>query len=91
MSGFLEGQTKRKDLPVKRFGYILSALFVIASNVSLYNNWMLTPWLFLVTMYLLTGSLWAPALIRPFYKLFGKYLVPAAEEHEKADDDSNHQ
>ena len=89
MSGFLEGQARRKDIPVKRFGYILSALFVIASNVSLYNNCMLTPWLFLVTMYLLTGSLWAPVLIRPFYKLFGKYLVPAAEEETKPDDNSN--
>lgn len=84
MSGFLNGVTSGKDLPVKRFGYLLSALLVVLSNIGLVEAWPATPWLFLITMYFLTGSLWIPALIRPFYKLIGRHIIkPLKEEQDK--------
>ncbi len=75
MNVFLQGATTRQNLPVKRFGYILSAVFLVLSNVAYVLDWQATPYLFLFTLYLLTGSLWIPALIRPFYRWFGKYLI----------------
>ena len=75
MSHFLEGTTTRQNQPVKRFGYLLSAIFLILANLSLIFKWPATPWLFIITMYLLTGSLWIPLLIKPLYIIFGKYVV----------------
>ncbi len=88
MSHFLEGKTTRENQPVKRFGYLFSAIFLVLANIGLISNWGSTPLLFLVTMYLLTGSLWIPGLVRPLYKLFGKYIVKPVENDEKKADDS---
>lgn len=66
---------KMEILSVKRFGYVISAVLLLLSNISLFNKWPATPIIFLVTMYFLTGSLWIPAIIKPFYRLFGKYLI----------------
>ena len=69
MTGFIEGKTTKENMPIKRFGYLLSAAFIIISTISMANNWIVTPWLFIITMYFLTGSLWIPVLIKPFYLL----------------------
>lgn len=75
-------------LYIKRFGYVISALFIVVSNISLIKNWPATPWLFLVTMYLLTGALWAPSLIKPFYNLFGKNLFKGSDDEDDSSKDS---
>lgn len=85
MSGFLEGRTTKENLPIKRFGYLISAIFLIFSVISLIKNWSITPLLFLLTMYLLTGSLWIPSLIKPFYNIFGKYIVRPNGDEDKSD------
>lgn len=68
---------KRKSeiLSIKRFGYVISTVFLILSNISLINEWSATPIIFIITMYFLTGALWGPALIKPFYYLFSKYII----------------
>jgi hypothetical protein len=63
---------QQEILNIKRFGYIISALLIIVSNISLIDQWPVAPLLFLITMYFLTGALWIPGLIKPFYKLFVK-------------------
>ena len=70
MSDFLQGKPTQENRAVKHFGYILSALFLSATGIASLGHSSLTPWLFLITMYLLTGSLWLPVLIKPFYKGF---------------------
>jgi hypothetical protein len=72
MTGFIEGKTTKENMPIKRVGYLISALCVVISTISMLNNWIITPWLFLITMYFLTGSLWIPVLIKPFYILVMK-------------------
>jgi len=62
-------------LKIKRFGYVISAIMLIISNVALINNWQLTPIIFIITMYFLTGSLWGLVLIKPFYSFFDKYFL----------------
>ena len=86
MSGFLQGRTTKENLPVKRFGYLLSGILVIITVVSMMLKWAITPLIFLITMYFLTGALWIPLLIKPFYRLFGKYLVKPEEGEEKPTD-----
>ena len=86
MSGFIEGKATKENLPVKRFGYLISAIFIILSTLSMMNNWLATPWLFLVTMYFLTGSLWIPILIKPFYLLWCKLGI--VKKKSKKDDNS---
>ena len=78
----MDNPKKNETLAVKRFGYIISTFFLILANISLVNLWALTPILFIVTMYLLTGALWGPALIRPIYNLFGKYIIKPSEGSE---------
>ena len=68
----MNAKQKEEVLNTKRFGYVISAIFVIISNISLINNWVATPILFLITMYFLTGALWVPFLIKPVYQFFGK-------------------
>ena len=68
----MNAKQKEEILYTKRFGYVISAIGVIISNISLINNWPITPVLFLITMYFLTGALWAPFLIKPIYQFFGK-------------------
>lgn len=75
MTGFIEGKTTKENLPVKRFGYLISAVLIIIVLISMMNNWMATPWLFLAAMYFLTGSLWIPVLIKPFYLLIVKLFM----------------
>ncbi len=76
-----------KDLAVKRFGYLLSLAFMFLANVGIVNEWPSTPLWFLVTMYLLLGSLWIPGLIRPLYNWFGRYIIkPDASDKEPSDD-----
>lgn len=86
MTGFIEGKTTEKNLSVKHFGYVVSAILVIVSTVSMMNNWIVTPWLFLITMYFLTGSLWIPVLIRPFYLLWSKLRI--VKKQSKKEDNS---
>ena len=90
MSSLIEGKTNKANISVKRFGYLLSAVFLVGANISLINEWPVTPWLFLILLYLLTGSLWIPSLIKPFYMLFGKYIIkPEKEIDEKLDTSFN--
>jgi len=79
----MSAQQKQETLNIKRFGYVISAIFVIISNISLINKWPVTPILFLVTMYFLTGALWAPSIIKSIYVFFGRPLS------KRADDDQN--
>jgi len=85
VSPFLEGKTTKENLPVKRFGYLISALFLVTAVIGMINMWSVTPLLFLITLYLLTGSLWIPALVRPLYRLFGKYIVKPDEDDQDSD------
>ncbi|MBD3225538.1 MAG: hypothetical protein GF313_12485 [Caldithrix sp.] len=80
MNPFLTGKTSKSRLPVKRFGYLLGAFFLILANIALYFDSGWAPILLLITMYFLTGGLWIPALINPFYKLFGKYIIPPVKD-----------
>ena len=88
MTPFLEGKSTRENIPVKRFGYLVSAIFLVLANIGLISNWSATPILFLITMYFLTGSLWITALVRPFYKLVGKYIVKPSEHTRDGEDSS---
>ena len=65
---------KNEELNIKRFGYVISALLLIFSHVALISKWPVTPFLFLLTMYFLTGSLWTPVLVKPFYLLLLKVI-----------------
>ena len=85
MDSFIQGKATRENIHIRRFGYLISAVFLIITGISGMARWPATPWLFLVTMYLLTGSLWIPALIKPFYRLFGKYIIK--QEEQSADKD----
>jgi len=76
----MNDKQKEEILYIKRFGYVISAIFIILSNISLINNWTITPLLFLITMYFLTAALWAPLLIKPFYKLFGKPFINNSDD-----------
>lgn len=89
MSDFSEVQTGRETLALKRFGYLLSAVSLVVSVISQVNGWKATPFLFLLTMYLVTGSLWMPVLIKPLYRLFGKYIVPANDPGKESDQSHN--
>ncbi len=80
MTGFLQGDITAANKPIKRFGYLISSVFLLLTVGAMLAQSAAVVWFFLITMYLLTGSLWAPLLIRPLYHLFGKYLVPAAKE-----------
>ncbi len=71
------------DLAVRRFGYLLSLIAMIIANIGIVNEWPGTPLWFLLTMYLLLGSVWIPRLIRPFYNWFGHYIVKPDEQSEK--------
>ncbi len=74
---------------IQRFGYIISALFMLATGVGVLLRWVYSPLVFLLTMYLLTGSLWAPQLIRPLYDRFGrKWIPPGLGDEKKSVDDS---
>ncbi len=81
-------QKKNEILAIKRFGYVISTILLILSNIALINEWHSTPFIFIITMYFLTGSLWGSAIIKPFYTLFGKYLVkPTDSSNSKGDRD----
>jgi uncharacterized membrane protein len=70
MDSIIQGKVTEKNRAVKRFGYILSLIFIIIANIGLVLNWRFTGWLYLITMYVLTGSLWAPKLIFPFFWIY---------------------
>jgi len=90
MNGFLEGKTTASNLAVKQFGYLLSALFLLISVTGMVLEWLYTPWLALITMYFLTGSLWIPSLIKPFYTIIGRYIIkPDSNKNEHIDDSDN--
>ncbi len=72
-----------KYLAVKRFGYLLSAIFLILTNIGLVAKWSLMPLFFLITMYCLTASLWFPVLIKPLYQVIGKYIIKPTETDRK--------
>jgi len=61
---------------IQRFVYVISAVFMLATGATVLMRWVYSPLLFLLTMYLLTGSLWAPQLIRPLYDRFGRKWIP---------------
>jgi hypothetical protein len=64
-----------EEIKIKRFGYIISAVLLVLSNIALLNEWNTTPIIFLVTMYFLTGTLWVLSLIKPFYVLCDTYIL----------------
>jgi hypothetical protein len=64
------GAGKKNKMQLKQFGYIISAIIIILTVISEYSGWTSTPWLYILCLYFLTGSLWITALIRPFYSLF---------------------
>ncbi len=68
----IQGKTTDENRPVKRFGYVVSLIFIVLSNVGLVLNWWITGWLYLITMFFLTGSLWVPQMLNPIYKLYLK-------------------
>jgi hypothetical protein len=82
-----EQKPEDKDIHVKRFGYVVSAILLVISNIALVNESAYTPILFILTMYFLTGSLWGPGLIRVFYNLFGKQLFKDESGQPKSDTD----
>ncbi len=51
----------------------------------------LLPLLFIAAMYFIGGSLWVPALIKPFYKWFGRFLVPAENNADPPTEISTHE
>ena len=77
---------KKEILYIKRFGYVISAILIIITNISLIAQWSATPILFLITMYFLTGALWIPALIRPFYNVFIKNYITKRENGKNPED-----
>ncbi len=70
----MDPKQKENNLNIKRFGYIISAVLLVLSNLGIVFEWAFTPIIFIFTMYFLTASLWAPRLIRVFYNSFGKYI-----------------
>jgi len=80
----MNAKQKEEILYTKRFGYVISAIGVIISNISLINNWPITPVLFLITMYFLTGALWAPFLIKPIYQFFGKPFSKRSDDNQSS-------
>lgn len=70
MNPILQGKKTEGNRNLKNTGYILSAIGLILTNLGLYFEWQFTPIWLILTMYFLTGSLWIPALIKPFYKIF---------------------
>ncbi len=84
----MDDPKKIKTISVKRFGYVVSVILLLLSNISLIIKWPATPIIFLITMYFLTGALWAPAIIKPFYRLFQKYIYkPTDSSKTKIDKD----
>ncbi len=87
---FWKVQISKENLPIKRFGYLISAIIMIIAVIAYINKWPSTPLWALITFYLLTGSLWVPVLIKPLYNLIGplqKYFIFDDEnEKEKGDD-----
>jgi len=90
MSSLIQGKTTAENLAIKRFGYLLSAMFLVASVVAMMAESISFPWLFLITMYLLSGSLWMPKLIRPVYHLFGKYLPLTDPDRDASQSNETH-
>lgn len=80
MSSLIQGQTTKKNLQLKQFGYILSAIFLILTVTAMLLESRLLPWIFLFTMYVLSGSLWMPVLIKPLYYLLGRHFFPVPEK-----------
>ncbi len=80
MDSLIQGKETEKTKPIKRVGYILSLFFIVISNVGLVLNWWFTGWLYLLTMYFLTGSLWIPKLIYPFYLIYIKLTGKSFEK-----------
>ncbi|GEM_PF-6270037 len=78
MSSLIQGKVTKENLPIKRFGYLVAGILVLFTGIGTLAEWSFVPYLFLITMYFLTGCLWIPALIKPFYRLFGKYIIKPA-------------
>jgi len=78
-----------RQIDITRFGYIVSAIFLVISNIALINEWPTIPIWFIITMYFLTGSLWAPKLIKPFYGLIGKYIIKESKDKDDITDSFN--
>ena len=76
------------EYKIKRFGYVVSAVLLLASNIALIKNWQITPVIFLITMYFLTGALWGPRLIKPLY-IISKKLLFRRSKKKKTDIDKN--
>ena len=75
---------QKEQLNIKRFGYVISAILIIISNISLINRWPLTPVFFLITMYFLTAALWIPSIIKPFYKIFEKFFLKNTDDSDSS-------
>lgn len=73
---------KQLNTAIRQFGYIISAILIILTVFSQYMQWTTTPWFYLLALYFLTGSLWIPVLIKPFYLIFGKYLIKVSKKND---------
>ncbi len=80
MTKVIQGKATEENVSVKRFGYLFSAFFLILTAAAMLIKSTLLPLVFIAAMYFIGGSLWVPALIKPFYKWFGRFLVPAAKK-----------
>lgn len=80
MNKIFQGKSTEENVSVKRFGYLFSVFFLILTAIAMLIKSILLPFLFIAAMYFIGGSLWVPALIKPFYNWFGHFLVPPVQE-----------
>ena len=91
MNRIIQGKPTEENIPVKRFGYLFSAFFLVLTAMAMLIKSTLLPLLFVAAMYFIGGSLWIPALIKPFYNWFGHFLVPSAKEPLKPGENNTHE
>ena len=91
MTKIIEGKPTEENISVKRFGYLFSVFFLILTAIAMLVKSILLPFFFIAAMYFIGGSLWIPALIKPFYIWFGHFLVPAVQEPLKPSENNAHE
>ncbi len=91
MNKIIQGKSTEENVPIKRFGYLFSVFFLILTAIAMLIKSILLPFLFIAAMYFIGGSLWVPALIKPFYNWFGHFLVPAVQESPKPNKNNAHE
>lgn len=91
MNKIIQGKPTEENISVKRFGYLFSTFFMVLTAVAMIIKSSLLPLLFIAAMYFIGGSLWVPALIKPFYKWFGRFLVPVEKKLDTPREISTHE